>query len=630
MFFAIDNYLYYDTVVGKTVLALQLKEQVDRNGGFFIAGKFDQLAATYQATSQSYEPFEAACTDFCNQAVAHGLDRIGLVKTAVRQALNAVELSLLQDSIPALRTIFGSSQLSARRSACGGLARGVDAEGRFVRIFCRFLLSVCSGYQSPLVLFLDDIQWADIKALELLKALAVAEKTLAGSKLLIVCAYRDDEIVRGDNLSTCLDEIREDGVDVEIIAVSCMSEMALHAMISDVLGLPYEQCQNLALTIHQKTGGNVFFVKELLRYLREDQLLGSNNAGLLRWDESQILQATGNRSVLELLTYKVEQLPDKAKEVLQVASCLGLVFEESVLWAAGTADKAEVSAALRLADEKGLVIVNDDFANARFVHDKVQQAAYSLIPEQDRAAFHLNIGRKIFPITPPKADDPHLLLLADQIARGLHLVKDSDEKLVFAELYLRAGEKAAKSSAYANSAAFLGLGVGLMGEIGWTKNYSLALTLYNTTVEVECYNGNYDRVDALVGIVFKRALKFEDTLKAHFTRIYSLGSRNDMQGCVTEALKLLEVLEQKFPLKVTNFHTVYAFTRCHRMLRGKSDEDIMSLPIMDDTMKLTAIQLIILIAFWANSVRKQLAPLLSVRVIMLTMRYGMNDMCKFV
>ncbi len=620
--------LFASAKAGKTALALQLKESVDQDEGFFISGKFDQLAATYQATSKSYEPFEVACTDLCHQVVAKGVDRVSLVKAAIRQSLSAVELSVLQGSIPALQLILGSPQILARRSSSVSLSRGVDAEGRFVRILCRFLLSVCAGYQSPLIIFLDDLQWANNKALELLKALAVAEKSMAGSKLMILCTYRDDEISPQDHLSVCLDEIKEDGVIIKNIAVLSMSEMAVHDMIAEVLDLPNEQCLSLARIIYHKTGGNVFFIKQLLRYLCEERLLISRETGQLRWDDSQILEATANQSVLELLSKKVEQLPDKAKEVLKVASCLGLAFEESVLWAAGTANKTEVTSALCLAEERGLVIVSSDFGNARFVHDKVQQAAYSLIPEQERAEFHLNIGRKIFPIVPPKADDAHLLLLADQIARGLHLVKDSDEKLVFAELYLRAGEKAAMASAYSNSAAFLAIGVKLIGEEGWTKKYSLALTLYNTATEVECYNGNFARVDALVATVFKRAHKFEDTLKAHFTRIYSLGSRNDMQCCVTEALKLLEVLGQKFPNKVTNFHVATAFMRCRGKLRGKSDEDILRLPIMEDTMKQTAIQLIILIAFWANSVRKQLAPLLSARVIVLTMRHGMNDMCE--
>jgi predicted ATPase len=617
------------TLAGKTALAFQLKERVERDGGFFISGKFDQLAATCQATSKSYEPFVMACSELCHQVVKAGAEKVNMVKAAIRQALNAVEISILQDSIPALRMILGSSHHeTTRRSSCGGLARGVDAEDRFGRIFCRFLFSVCSGYQSPLILFLDDIQWASDKALELIKILAVAEKKLAESKLMILCTYRDDEVLPEDILSVTMDEMKEDGVIFTDVAVSTMSDAAAHEMIADILDLSPEKCRTLALTLYHKTNGNVFFIQQLLRCLRDDGLLTFDETGELRCDESRLFLLMDNQSVLELLVNKLKQLPENAKEVLKVASCLGLAFDESVLWTAGTADKASVAIALRLAEERGLVEVNRDSAKGCFVHDKVQQAAYSLIPEKDRPAFHLNIGRKIFPIVPPKVQDANLLLLADQISRGISLVKDSSEKLAYAELYLRAGEKAARSSAYSNSAAFLALGVGLIDEEGWTEKYNIALSLYNTAAEVECYNGNFDRVDALVATVIKRARKFEDTLKAQFTRIYSLGSRNDMLGSVNEALELLEVLGQTFPRKITNFHAAIAFMKIRGKLRGKSDDEILRLPKMKDTVKLTAIQLMILIAFWANSVRKQLAPLLAVRVITLTLQYGMNDMCK--
>lgn len=561
--------------------------------------------------------------------VAKGGENVTMVKSAIRQALNAVELSVLVDSIPALRMILGSSQHTAtKRSSCGGLARGVDAEDRFGRIFCRFLLSVCSGYQPGLVLFLDDLQWANRNALEILKTLAVAEKGMARSKLMILGTYRDDEVLPQHPLSVTLDDLRQEGVMLTNIAVSSMSQVAANEMIADILDLSVEKCQNLAITIYDKTGGNAFFIKQLLRCLREDRLLTFDETGELKCDEIRLLPFMDNDSVLELLINKVNQLPEKAKEVLKVASCLGLAFDESVVWAAGKLEKADVSFAFKLAEERGLVVVNNGQGNGCFVHDKVQQAAYSLIPERERPLFHLNIGRKIFPIVPPKVDDAHLLLLAEQISRGITLVKDPSEKVAFAELYLRAGEKAARSSAYSNAAAFLALGVGLIDAESWIEKYALALTLHNTAAEVECYNGNFDRVDALVATVFKRAHTFDDTLKAHFTRIYSLGSRNDMIGCVNEALKLLDVLGQSFPQKVSNLHATTAMMRCRGALRGKSDDDIIRLPLMKDTTTLAAIQLMILIAFWANGVRKQLAPLLAVRVIMLTVRHGMNDMCK--
>jgi predicted ATPase len=282
-----------------------------------------------------------------------------------------------------------------------------------------------------------------------------------------------------------------------------------------------------------------------------------------------------------------------------------------------------------MAEKRGLMVTDHDTVKMRFVHDNVQQAVYSLIPEEDRAAFHLSIGRKLFPCLPPNVTDDHILLVADQITRGIHLVDDQEEKTEYAELYLRAGQKAAMSSAFSSSAAFLSLGIAQLNRDSWESSYRLTLKLYNTAAEIEYYNGNFDRVDDLVNQVFLRSRKFEDCLKAHFTRIYSLGSRGEMHTCVDEGLKVLKLLGETFPRKATSYHTMTAFLRCRQLLYGKSDNDILSLPIMQENTKLTALRLIVVIAFFANSVRKECVPLLAVRIITLTMRYGMNDMCKF-
>lgn len=258
----------------------------------------------------------------------------------------------------------------------------------------------------------------------------------------------------------------------------------------------------------------------------------------------------------------------------------------------------------------------------------MQQAVYSLISDEDRAAFHLNIGRKLFPCLPPNVMDDHLLLVADQITRGIHLVDDPEEKMEYAELYLRAGQKAAMSSAFSSSAAFLSLGIGQLNERSWETNYRLTLKLHDTAAEIEYYNGNFHQVDTMANEVFKHGRKFEDCLKAHFTRIYSLGSRGEMHACVEEGFKVLELLGEKFPRNPTKLNATIAFLRCRHLLHGKRDSDILSLPIMQENQKLMALRIIVVIAFFANSVRKESAPLLSVRIITLTMHYGMNDMCK--
>lgn len=325
---------------------------VEADGGYFVKGKFDQLAAKYHATSKSYGPFVAAFTEYSQQVIAAGDRRLFAVKQQLQNILSAVELAVLQDSIPELSKILGIPTFT-RRPFEGGVSRGVDAESRFVSILCQFVTAISSGRQPPLVLFLDDIQWANTKSLELLRALAKADRGIGDSNLMIICTFRDDEVSEQADLSFSIREMDTQGVILTSIPVTSISANAVNEMIANVLKTSLDHCKSLADTIYSKTNGNAFFVQQLLRSLQDDRLLKIDDTGRWEWDEKEVIDAMGAESVLELLEKKVEQLPERAKEVLKIAACLGIAFEKSVLWAVGIVDRAEVTYVLNLAEKRG-------------------------------------------------------------------------------------------------------------------------------------------------------------------------------------------------------------------------------------------------------------------------------------
>ncbi len=615
--------------VGKTILALRFKETVAQQGGYFISGKFDQLAAQYHATSKSYGPFVVAFTEYCKQVLAAGDERVALVKTLLEDAMSEAELRILQDFIPALTQLLGRKRLIRRTSSSRGVTRSLDAESNFISVFCRFVQALCSQSQPPLVLFLDDLQWANPKALGLLKELAVVDSADVGCKIMILCTVREeDEATPNENQASSVQMMKDEGVVITNIEVANMSDVAVNDMISGLLGNSTDDCRLLTDIIYKTTAGNVFFVLQLLRTLHDEELLTLDKSGRWCWDADQILQRVEAKSVLQLLISKIQRLPRSTKEVLTIASCLGVVFEETMVWCASTLTKAEVAKALQLAQEKGLVLLDRDSGQGKFVHDKVQQAVYSLIPTKDQQDFHLNIGRKLSPGLPPDVGDDHLLLVADQVSRGIDLIDDPYEKIDFAKVFLLAGKKAALSSAFSSAAAFLNIGVSLLGERSWTENYALTLSLYNTAAEIEYYNGNLDHVDLLVAVVLRRAQNFEDTLRALFTRIYSLGTRGEMLAACNEGFAVLGQLDERFPHNINIFHRIGAILSFKRLIHGKTDSDILNLHVMEDTTLLTALRMMVVVSSSAFYARKESIMLLSVRLVTRSLQHGINDMSK--
>lgn len=614
---------------GKTLLAMRFKEEVVRKGSYFVSGKFDQLTANYYATSTSYGPFGRAITELCDQIAAEGDVKVESVQNALRRAISEVELAILEDFIPALVKILGSQTTRSSSPTNGVTRRGLDAENNFVRVFCRFVNALCSTSQMPLVLLLDDLQWADPKSLTLLKELAGSETGQMRSQLMLLCTFRDDEILSSsDEFPTGIQAIKNDGIRITNIVVGNISSKAVNEMISNLLKVPVQDCNSLSDIVYKTTAGNVFFVVQLLCSLRDDNLLTLDETGRWHWESDQITATMETHSVSQLLVKRVQQLPRSAIEVLKIASCLGVVFEETTVWCAGTLRKADVAHALQLAKEKRLVYHDLDLSNWKFVHDKIQQAVYSLIPTTDQPHFHLNIGRKLSPGLPPEVEDDHLLLVADQISRGIGFVDEPYEKIEFAQLYLRAGKKAALSSAFSTAAAFLDIGIRLVGDQGWIEHYALTLSLYNTAAEIQYYCGYLARVDHLVAEVLRRARNFEDTLRAHFARIYSLGTRGEMLAACNEGSALLEKLGEPFPRKVTMFNRIGAILSFKRTIRGKEDVDILNLPEMDDATALTALRMMLVISSFAFYVRKETLVLFSLRIVTRTLQRGLNDMSK--
>ncbi len=493
--------------------------------------------------------------------------------------------------------------------------RGTDAEERFIYIFCKFIQTITSqGY--PIVLLLDDIQWMNPNAFSLMRGIASIETT-NGSRLMIICACRNDDSVSLDRLCELENGVcRRSNVELSNL---CYNEV--REIVSDVL-LFFDQDKVIwiADVIYSRTQGNPFHVLQLLKvFEREGLMLEVAGENLRSIKESP--------TVVELLDMRIERLPDKVKDVLKVAACLGSVFVDVCLVAGVFLSESEILSAIRTSESEG-IIVSTDAHTYRFTHDKFQQTTYMLIPDEDKNAFHLDVGLRLWHWLPLESRDQYLPLMGDQISRALGLVKDKEERENLAHLFLLAGKKAAKSSSFAAAAAYLKCGIDLLNSKHWKDQYKLSLTLHNAAAEIEYYCGNFDRVDVLVGNILRGAQSYDDTLVARFTRIYSLGSRCEMTEGFNEGFNVLKELGEPLPASV-RYHRVQAeLALCKRMLRRTSEQTILELPLLTDKKKLTAMRLMIIMHTLAFNSGNDYGPILAARAVRMILTFGMNELGK--
>ena len=517
---------------GKTQLAMTLKRRYrpDKTTTF-LSGKFDVL--------QKYEPFKCFVQAFTQWVTLvqqhqsqHELDAI------VARILTATDHSTSQlvDVMPALSQLFSSSTKSSSSSSNKSsqqesnttVARSVGAEKQFIDLFCCMVREICTP-DRPLVLFLDDLQWAEAASLDLLSALV--KSNISG--LVIVGACRGNEIPPDHYLSVTLRDLEDEGkVWIQHIAVGNLQAKAVHEMVCDVLRVPVvsstttEDITKVVVTqisdfLYQKTQGNIFFCLLLLRMLYEEGFLyvqGDEPSLLepLQWtfDKDEFLASHGVfcNSATQLLQAKISSLEASHQQVLHIAACIGAEFEEYLL--SEIIVDGSVAPALQVAQARGFIVfqAEGDGSLWRFAHDMVQLAVYSFVEQGDAPSFHLNIGRRLLESLSPDEIELNLFLIANQYYAGLTRLEKEDERYDIAALFLAAGEKAASSSAFGAAAGYLSTGISLLGPRHWRTHYDLSLALFNATAEVEYCNANHTRVDELIEHIHLNARNFQDKI----------------------------------------------------------------------------------------------------------------------
>lgn len=603
---------------GKSVLVHETHRPIAAKKGYFIEGKFDQFQR-----SKPYLAFIQSFTSFVSILLTENKTRLDPIRQQINNVLGD-EARVLTELIPNLELLIGSQPEIPKLG-------GLESQNRLNYLFSSFIKAIATT-DHPIVLFIDDLQWADSASLSLLNAL-MSNKEL--SYFMCICTYRDNEVSPTHPFMLTVAGIRENGGKVSKIKIGDLGKKNTQLLISDSINLPIDATQSLSNLVFDKTHGNAFFVTQFLKNLAEESLLYFDHADKQwKWDIKKIDERNITDNVVELLAGKIVFLPSETLECLKVAACIGNQFDTETLKAGHENDSINSSEALdpvfevlRAALAEGYITPTEH--KFRFVHDRIQQAVYSLIPDEEKSAFHHRIGTLLLKRASEEQLENQLFEIVNQLNQGIDLISSEDEREALADLNLRAGIKAKDSSAFQPSLNYFETGIELLKKNHWKSQYELSLGL-NTEAAESAYNmGEFESMNQKLDVVLANRKELMDVVRPYAIRINALKAQNKLQEAIDTGLEVLKQLGEKFPKKGPLPLVMVDLIRTKIKLMGKDHDHILGMPEMTNPYKAAALRILNDIAspvYWA---RPAILPFIIFRMVRISLKYGVTEISAF-
>ncbi|MGD9215835.1 MAG: PAS domain S-box protein [Desulfobacteraceae bacterium] len=501
-----------------------------------------------------------------------------------------------------------------------------EARNRFQMVLLRFI-GVFTEAEHPLALFLDDLQWLDAATLELLTYLTTEEKQLG---LLLIGAYRDNEVTPAHPLMQTLETIRKKGGSVQDIVLAPLNRDDVGSLVADALHSSRERALPLAQLLHEKTGGNPFFALQFLTTLAEEKLLAfDGEAKRWTWDLAQIHAKGFTDNVVDLMMDKLGRLPETTRETLKQFACLGSVAKITTLTMVCGQSEDALHGALWEAARTGLIFRGKH--TYTFLHDRMQEAAYALIPEADRKALHLKIGRLLLAQYPKEELEDQVFDVVDQFNRSIDIVTDANERERLRRLNTAAGRKARAAVAYASGRRYLEHAMELLPPDPWNACYAESLALHVELAECEYLVGNFQHADALLTAALEKARSTHDLANVYRLRqrLYQLSGR--FIDAMTVALQAYRLLGMSLP---DTDEDILAATEAEIRLvpgnlRGRSIADLANVPLTNDGDTQALIGQVADAHAPIYVVRPVLWPLITAKAVNLCLQRGHADEAPF-
>jgi len=606
--------------IGKTAVINEVHKPIAKQRGYFIKGKYDQFQRNIP-----FSAFVQAFRELMGQLLSESEAQLQIWKTKILIAVGESGQVLIE-VIPELERIIGAQPTALELS-------GTAAQNRFNLLMQKFV-QVFTTAEHPLVMFLDDLQWADSASLKLLQLLMEDR-----GHLLVLGAYRDNEVSPVHSFMLTVDEIIKSGAVVNTINLQPLSLADMNQLVADTLICHLSLAQPLTELVYQKTKGNPFFSTQFLKALHEEgQIIFDWNVRHWQCDITQI-RLTHASDVVEFMAAQLQKLPKETQDVLKLAACIGAQFDLETLAVVSEELSEQTASALWKALQEGLILqitegysliqtdvqsLNQSVTNPiyKFLHDRVQQAAYSLIPENQKQATHLKIGQLLLQNSSELEREEKLFDIVGHLNLGIELITSSNEREALAQLNLEAGGKARSSTAYTAANIYVQTGINLLTDNCWQSQYELTLNLYVAAVETAYLNADLEGMEQMAAQVLQKAQTILEKVKIYEIQIAARSAQSQIIETIAVGKDALLQLGIELPTEPDQVKIGKALQSLADQLQNRRIEELVDLPVMTNPQTQAAMQLLGMLFPTIFQGMPGLLPLLSCTMVSLSLQFG--------
>jgi PAS domain S-box-containing protein len=592
--------------IGKSSVVNELQKVIVPPRGLFASGKFDQYKrdVPYATLAQAFQ-------SLIRPLLALDEAELKRWRDALLEALGP-NGRLMVDLVPELKLIIGEQPPVPELPP-------QDAQRRFQLVFQRFI-SAFARPERPLVLFLDDLQWLDAATLDLMEDLLTRRDV---QHLMLIGAYRDNEVNSAHPLMRKLEAIRQAGAIVQEIALEPLSREDLATLVADSFHCEAESAIPLAQLIHEKTAGNPFFAIQFISALAEERLVTfDRDERRWCWDLNRIHAKGYTDNVVDLMIGKLNRLPVETQNALQLLACLGNSADFATLRMVYQDSKEKIHDQHREAVRSGLIFRSE--VSYRFVHDRVQEAAYSLTPPEFRAETHLRIGRLLAAHTPPEKREEAIFEIVNQLNRGAVLITSQEEREQLAEFNLIAGKRAKATTAYASALNYLIAGAAMLDD-PWERRHELAFEMELRRAECEFLTGQSPAAEERLTMLSSRAVNTVELAMVTCLRVdlYTILDQSDR--AVTVCLDYLRHMGVEWSAHPTKEEVEREYERIWSRLGGSEVAELIELPLISDPSSLATLDVLTKGVEPAHFTDQNLSSLVICRMVNLSLEHGNSD-----
>lgn len=572
--------------IGKSALVNEVQKPIVEHRGYFISGKFDQFKRDipYSSLIQAFQ-------ELIRQLLTEPPEKIEIWKSSIQKALGS-NGQVIVDVIPEVELIIGKQEPVPELGPN-------ESQNRFNLVFKNFV-NTFAKKKHPLVIFLDDLQWSDGATLNLIQMLINDPES---KYIFFMCAYRDNEVDSHHPVATFIENLEKGYHPPKYISLGPITLSDVTILIAETLQCDTGKAEPLAKLVHSKTNGNPFFVSEFLKTLYKNKVLNvSLTSGEWQWELSKIQKMDITDNVVELMASKIQELPIAAQKMVQLASCVGNKFDLRTLSTVSEKSVKQVALDIKEPLREGLIQpIGDEYkfesedSNApfKFLHDRVQQAAYGLIPEEDKQKVHLSIGRHLLSYAKTSEErEEKVFDISNHMNTGRDLIAKPEEKLEVARLNLLAGKKAKSSAAYGAAAKYLEAGISLLPADSWENEHELTLDLMAERADCETLNSNFEESEKLVEEILPHVKDVLQRTRVFETRIRTLNAEGKLVPALGAAREILRPLGVSLPRRPNFYiHVGPALAATVVLTFLKGEFSLLKAPPMTDPKKIAAMKI---------------------------------------